>query len=141
MNKVIITGNLCADPEAYTTQSGVSRSSFKLAVQRPFKNAEGRHDADFLPVVVWRGAADFCNKYLKKGRKVLVEGMIQTRTYDAQDGSKRYVTEIIAENVETLDKADRGDAGNGNPTPTAKPKTMEEQGFTQVDDDGELPFE
>jgi single-strand DNA-binding protein len=125
MNKVIITGNVCAAPEAHTTQNGISRSTFKVAVQRRYKNDAGNYDADFLPVVAWRQNADFCNKYLDKGRKVAVEGSIQTRQYDAQDGSKRFVTEIIADHVEIMDK--RQD----------KPQN---QGFTEVEDD-QLPWE
>ena len=102
MNKVILIGNLCDNPEAYTTQNGITRSTFKIAVQRRFANAQGVREADFLPVIAWRQTAEFCNKYLLKGRKVAVEGSIQTRSYDAQDGSKRYVTEIIADRVEAL---------------------------------------
>ena len=102
MNKVILIGRICAAPEAFTTQSGVSRSSFRLAVNRSYRNPQGNYDADFLPVIAWRQTADFCNKYLDKGRQVAVDGSIQTRQYDAQDGSKRYVTEIIADRVEAL---------------------------------------
>lgn len=138
MNRVIITGNLVADPEAHTTQSGISRSTFRVAVQRRFKNANGEREADFLTVVVWRQAAEFCNKYLTKGSKVCVEGSIQTRSYDAQDGSKRYVTEIVADNVESLSRNDRPQEGassapGGYGAPT-------NDGFVPVDDDGELPF-
>ena len=98
MNRVILTGNLANDPEARTTQSGISQSTFRIAVQRRTKDRE----ADFLTVVAWRQTADFCNRYLSKGRKVAVEGSIQTRSYDAQDGTKRHVTEIIADNIEAL---------------------------------------
>ena len=135
MNKVVIIGNLTADPEAYTTQGGVSRSTFRVAVPRPHK----REETDFLTVVAWRGAADFCNQYLKKGNKVAVEGSIQTRSYDAQDGSKRYVTEIIAESVEGLTRADSGAQGNTEgASPAQKPKARDDE-FKEVDDD-ELPF-
>lgn len=126
MNKVIIIGNVCAAPEAHTTQSGISRSTFKVAVQRKYKNSAGNYDADFLTVIAWRQNADFCNKYLDKGRKVAVEGSIQTRQYDAQDGSKRNVVEIIADHVETLDKP--------------KEVAQAQQGFTEVEDD-QLPWE
>ena len=87
MNKVILIGNLANDPEPFTTQSGVSRSTFRIAVQRRFANAQGVREADFLTVVAWRQTADFCNRYLTKGRKVAVEGSIQVRSYDAQEGS------------------------------------------------------
>lgn len=127
MNKVIMIGNLAADPEARTTQSGISQSTFRIAVQRRFANAQGVREADFFTVVAWRQTADFCNSYLSKGRKVAVEGSVQNRQYDAQDGSKRWVTEIIADSVEALSAAQ--EAGQ-------KPADT----FTEVDDDDELPF-
>lgn len=130
----MITGNLARDPEARTTQSGVSTSTFTVAVQRRFKNADGKHDADFLTVVAWRQTADFCNKYLSKGRKVAVTGSVQTRSYTAQDGSKRYVTEIIADHVETLDK--REDKPKDEQPAQEQPDPSQ---FTEVDDN-ELPF-
>jgi len=147
MNKVILIGNLANDPEARTTQSGISQSTFRVAVQRRFANAQGVREADFLTVVAWRQTADFCNRYLTKGRKVAVEGSIQTRSYDAQDGSKRYVTEIIAENVEALgSRNEEGGAArprDNGPTPPpaapAAPAAPAGNGFAEVDDD-ELPF-
>ena len=144
MNKVIMIGNLANDPEARTTQSGISQSTFRIAVQRRFANAQGVREADFLTVVAWRQTADFCNRYLSKGRKVAVEGSIQTRSYDAQDGSKRYVTEIIADSVEAL--GSRDEAGGGaprprdpGPTPPPAPQTPGMESFTEVEDD-DLPF-
>lgn len=141
MNKVIIIGNVCAAPEAHTTQNGISRSTFKVAVQRKFKNADGNYDADFLTVVAWRQTADFCNKYLDKGRKVAVDGSIQTRSYTAQDGSTRYVTEIIADSVEALDKRETTaqDAASAPPQRNEQQR-MDTSGFTEVEDDSELPF-
>ena len=148
MNKVILIGNLANDPEAFTTQSGISRSTFRLAVQRRFANAQGVREADFLTIVAWRSTADFCNRYLLKGRKVAVEGSIQVRSYDAQDGSKRYVTEIIADSVEALGSRESGDgrpadAPNAPPEPSTPPaqqgRQMNMNDFQEVDDD-ELPF-
>ena len=130
MNRVIIIGNLTKDPEAHTTQSGISTSRFTVAVQRTFRNANGTYDADFLHVVAWRQTADFVNKFLTKGRKVAVEGSIQTRTYDAQDGSKRTVTEIIADRVEALGAPRENDS-----RPADAPNE-----FVEVDDD-KLPWE
>ena len=127
MNKVMIIGNLAHDPKGFTTQSGVTSSTFTVAVQRRFANAQGVREADFLTVVAWRGTADFCNRYLTKGRKVAVEGSLQTRSFDAQDGSKRHVVEIIADHVETLDKRET----------TAQSAPGE---FKEVEDD-ELPFD
>ena len=136
MNKVILIGNICSDVEAYTTQSGVARSTFRIAVQRPHK----REETDFFTVVAWRQTAEFCNKYLAKGAKVGVEGSIQTRSYDAQDGSKRYVTEIIADSVEGLTRAENG-SQEGRPArrQNSAPQTMADEGFEEVDD-RELPF-
>ncbi|MBR1984696.1 MAG: single-stranded DNA-binding protein [Clostridia bacterium] len=102
MNKVILIGNLTKDPELATTNSGISVCRFTLAVSRAYSNSEGERETDFLNVVVWRGKAENCNKYLKKGSKCAVVGNIQTRSYDAQDGTKRYVTEIVAEDVEFI---------------------------------------
>ena len=137
MNKVILIGNLCDNPEAYTTQSGITRSTFKIAVQRRFANAQGVREADFLPVIAWRQTAEFCNKYLLKGRKVAVDGSIQTRSYDAQDGSKRYVTEIIADRVEALGGPKEAE---GKPADAPRQQRMDMSGFTEVDDD-QLPWE
>ena len=144
MNKVILIGNLTSDPEAFTTQSGVSRSTFTVAVQRRFANAQGVREADFIPVVAWRQSADFVNRYLTKGSKVAVEGSMQVRSYDAQDGSKRYVTEVIADSVESV--GSRGDSqgqarprDNGPTPPPAAPAGPAMNDFTEVEDD-ELPF-
>ncbi len=109
MNRCFLIGNLTRDPELATTNSGVSVCRFSLAVTRNFSNADGEREADFLNIIVWRGQAENCHKYLKKGSKCAVTGSIQTRSYDAQDGSKRYVTEIVADNVEFLNSKSSGD--------------------------------
>ena len=110
MNKVILIGNLAADVESRTTQSGIAQASFRLAVQRRFANQQGQREADFFQIVCWRQTAEFAARYLSKGRKVAVEGSLQTRSYDAQDGSKRYVTEVIADSVEFCDSKLEGKA-------------------------------
>ena len=130
MNKWVGIGNLVADPESRITQNGIAQCTFRLAVQRRFANAQGQREADFLPVVCFRQTAEICAKYLAKGRKVAVEGSIQTRSYDAQDGTKRFVTEIIADNVEFIGGGERT-AQTGAQAATG--------GFTEVDTD-ELPF-
>lgn len=145
MNKVILIGNLANDPESRTTQSGIAQCSFRIAVQRRFKGANGERETDFLPVVCWRQTAEFAQRYLAKGRKVAVDGSIQTRSYDAQDGSKRYVTEIIADSVEAVGGREDGaqNAQNAQNVQNArgaqKPAQNRQMGFTEVDDD-ELPF-
>ncbi len=114
MNKVILIGNLTKDPELTTTTSGISVCRFTLAVSRRFTNSEGERETDFINIVVWRNAADNCHKFLRKGSKAAVVGNLQTRSYDAQDGTKRYVTEVVAEEVEFVGSrvSDGGDAGN-----------------------------
>lgn len=97
MNKSIIMGRLTRDPEIRTTPT---QATFTLAVDRKFKDAGGNKQADFIPVVAWRGTAEFVQKYFKKGSKMIVIGSIQTRSYDDKDGKKVYVTEIIADEVE-----------------------------------------
>ena len=136
MNKVILIGNIASDPESRTTQSGVAQCSFRLAVQRRYKGANGEREADFLPVVCWRQTAEFAQRYLAKGRKVAVEGCIQTRSYDAQDGSRRYVTEIIADSVEAVGSREDGAQNAQKAQSTAQDHQDE---FTEVDND-ELPF-
>ena len=144
MNKAILIGNLASDPESRTTQSGITQCSFRLAVQRRFANAQGVREADFLQIVCWRQTAELCARYLSKGRKVAVEGSIQTRSYDAQDGTKRYVTEIIADSVEFLGSRDEGGQQRSGsysaPAAAPAPRQAAPAGdFMEVDDD-ELPF-
>ncbi len=120
MNKCILIGNLTRDPELRTTTStGVSVCSFTIAIsRRNARNANNngenaRQDADFIPIVTWRELAENCAKYLRKGSQVAVYGSIQTRTYDAQDGTRRYVTEVVASEVKFLNRiAGREDQEN-----------------------------
>lgn len=132
MNQVTLIGNLANDPEIRTTNSGKAQCSFRLAVQRRFANQQGVREADFFNVVCWGKTAENCAKYLAKGRKAAVEGSIQNRSYEAQDGSKRYVTEIIAEHVEFIGGGqDTGAKGTNASAP--------QEGFAQVADE-EMPF-
>ena len=108
MNRVILIGNLTKDPELTTTNSGISVCRFTLAVSRRFVGASGERETDFLNIVAWRSQAENCSKYLKKGSKCAVVGAIQTRSYDAQDGSKRYITEITADEVEFISTRNDG---------------------------------
>ena len=139
MNKAIIIGNITRDPDLRATGSGISVCTFTVAVQRRFQNQNGERQADFIPVVCWRGLADNCGKFLKKGSKVGVCGAIQTRSYDAQDGTKRYVTEIIADEVEFLDRREQGGQGDHSvPHPSAS--GLDDMSFGEAVDDDELPF-
>lgn len=99
MNKVILIGRLVADPEVRNTQSGTAVASYRMAVDRQRKK-EGQPDADFISCVVWDKGAEFASRYLHKGIKIAVEGRIQTRTFDNNDGKKVYVTEVVVERQE-----------------------------------------
>ena len=132
MNKVILIGNLTRDPELATTNSGISYCRFSLAVPKRFTTG-GEREAEFINIVVWRGQAENCAKYLKKGSKAAIVGNIQTRSYDAQDGSKRYVTEVVAEEVEFIGSRNGGDGMDGH-------KVNEEVSDLQPIDDDTLPF-
>lgn len=135
MNKAFIIGNLTKDPEVRSTGSGISVCTFTVAVQRRFQSSSGERQADFIPIVCWRGLAENCGKYLHKGSKVGVTGAIQTRNYDAADGTKRYVTEIVADEVEFLEKAQHaGDRGGYAGLSGGEP-----EGEAHINDD-ELPF-
>ena len=113
MNQAIIIGRLTRDPEVRYTQSGTAVCTFTLAVDRPWAHSKDQQSnqptADFIPVVTWRKLAEVCGNNLIKGRRVGVHGRIQVRSYEAQDGSKRYVTEVVAEDLEFLDS--RKDSG------------------------------
>jgi single-strand DNA-binding protein len=130
MNRVFQIGNLTKDPEARSTGSGISVCSFRIAVQRRFTGQDGQKVSDFFDVVAWRTLADICGKYLSKGSKVAVVGELQTRSYDAKDGSKRYVTEIVADEVEFLTPKARADSRGDE---------LEREGFEEIEDDS-LPF-
>ncbi|MBO7218824.1 MAG: single-stranded DNA-binding protein [Clostridia bacterium] len=135
MNKVMLIGNLTKDPEINTTSSGVSVCSFSIAVSRRFANAEGEREADFFNIVVWRQFAETCHKYLKKGSKVGIVGSIQNRSYQAADGSKRYATDIVADEVEFLSTNREG----GEAVDTKVTGNEDVTNLQPVDDDG-LPF-
>ena len=135
MNKVELIGNLCADPEVSVTQSGLTRCVMRLAVQRKFANQQGVRETDFLTIICWRQLAEFCGKYLSKGRKCAVIGSIQVRSYTAQDGTKRTATEILADEVEFVDSRPKSEAAQE----TAQETPPSSDGFVPVDDD-ELPF-
>ena len=142
MNKVILVRNLTKDPELVTTNNGISLCRFSLAVQRRFTTSDGEREADFINIVVWRAQADNCYKYLKKGSKAGVVGTLQTRAYDGNDGTRKYATEVVAEEVEFL--ASKG-AVNGEEVeaPAAGSKSTGKNDvvnkFEPIDDDN-LPF-
>lgn len=104
VNKVILVGRLCTDPELKYTPSGVAVANFRVAVDRPFVNQQGERETDFIDVVTWRQNAEFVNTYITKGRLVLVEGRLQVRQWQSQDGQRRRNTEVVADNVRALDR-------------------------------------
>ncbi|MGN1000800.1 MAG: single-stranded DNA-binding protein [Bacilli bacterium] len=103
MNKVFLIGRLTRDPELRYTSSNLPVATFSIAVNRTFANQAGEREADFINIVVWRKQAENVKNYLKQGSQVAIDGRIQTRSYDGEDGKKRYVTEVVADNVQFLD--------------------------------------
>ena len=139
MNKSIFTGRFVKDPEVKVTKGDLSVCSFNLAVERKFKTASGEKQTDFIPCVARRKVAEIIGNNIHKGSKVLIIGNIQTRTYDDKDKKKVYITEVIVDEIEFLDKGEfRGEgklekAPNDNKAP---------EGFYPVtDDDTSLPFD
>ena len=132
MNKVFLIGNLTRDPELTETPSGVPVCRFAIAVSRDYADSQGNRETDFFNITTWRGKAETCGKYLKKGNKVAVCGSLQNRSYEDKDGIKRTVTDVIASDVEFL-----------------TPKQSEEESVVSVKrdrpqmeeiDDNQLPF-
>lgn len=128
MNKVFEIGYLANDPQHQYTKSNKPVCTFRLAVARKFTNQHGVREADFFNVVAWGKLADLAAQWLRKGSRAAVIGSLQTRSYDDKEGVKRYVTEIVADEIEFLSAAKADGAQGEDPT-----------GFVQVDDD-ELPF-
>lgn len=137
MNKIILLGRLTKDPEVRYTQSGKVVTQFTLAVDRPYAAADGKKEADFIPVVIWGKSAELAGNSLGKGQRALVEGRVQIRSYDANDG---WVTEVIADRFEFIER--KADA---QPAPPAQPQQQPQAagGFgnmgSQVFDE-EIPF-
>ncbi|GIP22363.1 MULTISPECIES: single-stranded DNA-binding protein [Paenibacillus] len=117
LNRVILIGRLTRDPELRYTPSGVAVTQFTIAVDRPFTSQGGEREADFIPVVTWRQLAETCANYLRKGRLTAVEGRIQVRNYDNNEGKRVYVTEVIADNVRFLESNREGGGGQREEAP------------------------
>lgn len=136
-NKVILIGNITKDIELKQTPSGVPVASFTVAVNRKYKEKDGTQNTDFINCVAWRKTAEFVAQYFKKGKPILVEGEIQTRSYTDNKGEKRYVTEVIASEVGFVGGKDDSTGGEYVPqayTPDATPN------FEPVSDEDDLPF-
>ena len=136
MNKVILVGNLTRDPELTETPSGVAVCRFAIAVSRDYASADGTRETDFFNITVWRGRAENCGKYLKKGNKVAVVGSLQTRSYEDKDGIKRNVTDIVANEVEFLTPKSASFDGEDAPVLSSK----RERPQLEAIDDNQLPF-
>ncbi len=106
LNRIILIGRLTRDPELrFTPANGVPVAQFTIAVDRPFVNQKGERETDFIRIVTWRKLAEICANNLTKGRLVAVDGRLQIRSYDGQDGQRRYITEVVADTVQFLDRA------------------------------------
>jgi len=156
LNKCMIIGNLGRDPEMRYTPSGQAVTQFTVAVNRNYKDAQGerQEETEWFRVVAWGQQAEFSAEYLRKGQKVFVEGRIQTRQWEGQDGQKRYTTELVANTIQNLERRPRDDAGEGGayggsqePRPQRqpagqRPQSSDEEGGRQPEPEtyDDLPF-
>ena len=115
MNKIILSGNLCKEIELRFTTSQLAVLQNTVAVKNDFKNANGEYESEFINIVVWRQTAEFLSKYASKGSKVLVEGRLTNRSYDKQDGTKGYITEVVAEKIELLNSPAKSENNEQKP--------------------------
>lgn len=132
LNKVILIGHLTADPELKQTPSGVSVTTFSIGVTRKFARAGEQAQSDFINIVAWRNTAEFICKYFRKSSAICICGSIQTRTWTATDGSKRYATEVVADDATFVEKKNNGTASS-----YAQP---EKPTFEEIAEDEDLPF-
>ena len=143
-NKVILIGNMTADPELKQTTGGISVCSFSIAVNRRFtKGEQGQQNVDFINIVTWRQSAEFVSRYFKKGNPILVCGQLQTRNWTDNQGVKRYVTEVVADEVSFVAPAGQNAQGSGfapegydAPTFNSAPGAS----FEEIPNDESLPF-
>lgn len=152
LNKVILIGNLCSDPELKKTPSDVSVTSFAIGVQRKLKDKDGNYQSDFINIVAWRGTAEFITQNFKKGTPIVICGSIQTRSYNDQQGNKRYATEVIADEAGFCERKGSGrppmpgddDAPVHAAEPEEKKNTMptmpSDANFTELAPGDDLPF-
>ena len=152
-NKVILIGNMTADPELKQTAGGVSVCSFSIAVNRRFAKADqGQQNVDFINIVTWRQQAEFVSRYFKKGNPILICGQLQTRSWNDNQGQKRYTTEVVAEEVSFVaSAAQTASQGMSAPSPAGNGYTPDAYGapafnsapsanFEEIPNDGDLPF-
>lgn len=137
MNRIVLIGRLTRDPELKFTQSGKAVATFSIAVNRPFSKEK---EADFFNVVVWGKSAENCANYLAKGRLVGLEGRLQSRSYETQDGQKRYVTEVIADNVEFLEWGNKEEQSPARKNDDFGTVDIDMSEFTAMDDSEDIPY-
>ena len=140
MNKVFLIGNLTRDPELSETGNGTAFCRFSVAVNRPYTDEDGNQKADYFSVITWRNLATNCGRFLKKGSKVAVCGVLQNRTYDDKDGNKRTATEIVANEVEFLSPTNASAETESGSQGQIKPSVKQKATLTPLDDDFDLPF-
>ncbi len=141
MNKIVLMGRLTKDPEVRYTQSGKVVCQFTIAVDRPFSGEDGKREADFIPVIVWGKPAEIAGNSLAKGHRVLVEGRLQIRSYDDSKGVKRWVSEVIANSFEFIErKTDGANTSATSPAPAGSPSPMDSFGTSIPYNQGEIPF-
>ncbi len=143
MNKVFLIGRLTRDPELRYTGNNTAVASFSLAVNRNFTNQAGEREADFINIVVWRKQAENVKNYLSQGSQVAIDGRIQVRSYDTEDGQKRYVTEVVADNVEFLGSkasTNRSDGTNNQESQEPTPYDFAESSEPKKTDVDSNPF-
>ena len=145
LNKVILIGHLVADPELKTTASGIAVSSFPIGVTRRFTKAGEQPQSDFINIVAWRQQAEFVSKYFRKGNPILVVGSLQSRDYTDQQGNRRYITEVVADELSFVEKKGEGAAANqytpsGSDAPAYGSAIAQAPKFEEVSTDDDLPF-
>ncbi len=144
VNKVILVGNLGADPESRTIESGAKVANFSIATSERYKDKNGNQvdKTEWHNIVVWRGLADIAEKYLKKGSQVFIEGKLRTRSWDDQNGNKRYTTEILADNMTLLGRPEGGSSSGGGQAsaPSSAKNQVNEPSSSMDDIDDDLPF-
>lgn len=139
MNRVVLVGRLTKDPELRFTPNGAAVATFTLAVGRSFTNAQGERETDFINCVVWKRPAENVANFLKKGSLAGVDGRIQTRSYEGQDGKRVYVTEVLAESVQFLEPKGSGNTQGQQSAPQTRVDEDPFAGSTDISDDS-LPF-
>ena len=140
MNVISIIGNTTKDPDFVQLQNGAAKASFVLAVQRRYTNAQGVREADFIPCVAWREKAEFVHKYVTKGKKLAVTGSLQVRGYEAQDGSKRSIAEVVIDDLEFVAPKGEGAGKAEVKNETAEDKAKRGEMVEVESQDGDLPF-